>query len=179
MFTCKASLLRADAQMERTDHRWGGPEIRPHLEQTPPRAQRPARLANQTLQVLQSERLCASTAHEASPAPTKDAEGVILLTGEAHRWYQHVLFLLAEGGDKTGPDAATTHTLAPLPLGLCTAPSPSSSPLSSTGSPPGHRRAEGFEEPQTGARPGPPHPLPRWGLSSDSSRGLIPYLKRD
>ena len=26
MFTCKASLLRADAQMERTDHRWGGPE---------------------------------------------------------------------------------------------------------------------------------------------------------
>lgn len=78
-----------------------------------------------------------------------------------HRWYQHALFLLAEGGDETGPDATNTHTLVPLPLGLCIAPSSSSSPLSSTGSPPGHRRTQGFEVPKTGGRPGLPQAPPQ------------------
>lgn len=81
MFTCKASLLCADAQMERTDQTGGEDQrVCPHLEQTPARGQHPARLANQSLQALLSEQLCASTAHGASPAPTKDAEDVILLS---------------------------------------------------------------------------------------------------
>ena len=46
----------------------------------PPSGQRPARLANQTLQELLSEQLYASTAHEASPAPAKEAEDRILLS---------------------------------------------------------------------------------------------------